>query len=79
MTVEECMKRVCKKYKGLYPRSCVDFGKFYLFSMAPFHITDDDTYDTGRILPAVRKSDGKVFEYDITSDLDAFEAAKKIF
>lgn len=52
-----------------------DFGSFYLFSIAPAYIRPSDQYDTGTIFTAVDKRTGRVYDYDITSDLDAFEKA----
>lgn len=55
-----------------------DFGSFYLFSIAPTYIRSSDLYDTGTIFTAVDKRTGRVYDYDITSDLDAFERATVI-
>lgn len=53
-----------------------DYGVFYLFSVAPINLPDSIKYDTGTIFTAVDKSSGKVYDYDITTDLEAFENAK---
>lgn len=52
-----------------------DFGNFFLFSLAPMDVKEAERYDTGTVFTAVDKSSGRLFEYDITSDLDAFENA----
>lgn len=64
------------KNPGLEPVSVLDFDSFYLFSLAPPDMGDEDI-ETGRIFPTIDKTTGKVGEYDITSDLDAFERALK--
>lgn len=58
-------------------KTCLDFGSFFAFSLAPFYI-GSETYYTGTTLDAVDKKTGKIFEYDILSDLDAYEKAKEI-
>lgn len=52
-----------------------DFGSFFLFSLAPLYVKEGERYDTGTVFTAVDKASGKVYDYDITSDLDAFEKA----
>lgn len=52
-----------------------DFGDFFLFSLAPMDVKENEQYDTGTVFTAVDKKSGRLFEYDITSDLDAFENA----
>lgn len=56
-------------------RTAWDFGSFYVFSTAPSGIPKDQTYTTGTIFTAVEKYTGRVFQYDITSDLDAYDNA----
>lgn len=58
-------------------KTCLDFGSFFAFSLAPFYI-GSEIYYTGTTLDAVDKKTGKIFEYDILSDLDAYEDAKEI-
>lgn len=59
-------------------RSCLDFGTFYLFCVAPMDVKDSDDYLTGTIYECVDKKTGRIFEYDITSDIDAYDRAKEI-
>lgn len=75
----EALEILQKENPTMYARSCLDFGSFYLFTMVPAGLEDEDEYMTGRIFPAVDKKTGKVFDYDITTDLDAFDEADKIF
>lgn len=49
-----------------------DFGKFYLFSTAPKGISKNQRYATGTIFTAVDKETGRVYNYDITEDVDAY-------
>lgn len=59
-------------------RSCLDFGSFFVFCVAPMNVRDTDSYFTGTTFEAVDKKTGKIFDYDITSDVDAYENAKNI-
>lgn len=52
-----------------------DFGSFFLFSLAPVYVKESDRYDSGTVFTAVDKRSGRVYDYDITSDLDAFDDA----
>lgn len=79
MTPGEALALIQKKSPTLYARSCLDFGTFYAFSMAPLNIGENDSYAAGRFLTAVDKKNKNIFDYDITSDLDLFENAKIIF
>lgn len=78
MTLDEAVSIIQKKNPLLTIRACTDYGKFFVFTLAPLYIKDDENYVTGRIFPAVDKKTGKVFQYDITSDLGAFENAVKV-
>ena len=49
-----------------------DFGKFYLFSTAPKGVSKTDRYETGTIFTAVDKASGRVYDYDITEDVNAY-------
>ncbi len=49
-----------------------DFGSFYLFSTAPRSIPRSQKYETGTIFTAVDKKTGRVYDYDITEDVDAY-------
>lgn len=78
MTVEKAVEIVQNKNPLLIVRSCLDFGSFYVFALAPIYISKSDEYVTGTVFPAVDKKSGKIFEYDITSNLDAYERSKVI-
>lgn len=78
MKLEEAVDIIQKKNPLLTIRACTDYGKFFVFTLAPLYIKNDDDYVTGRIFPAVDKKTGKIFHYDITSDLEAFENAVQV-
>lgn len=78
MTGEEAYKILSKEYPLMKVRSCLDFGTFFVFCLAPLDVKETDEYMTGTCMEAVDKKTGKVFIYDITSDFDAYERAKEI-
>lgn len=49
-----------------------DFGDFFLFSLAPYKTPSNIRYETGTVFTAVDKSTGRVYDYDLTSDLELF-------
>lgn len=67
---------------------CLDYGEFYVFTMIPETVPDNlDLFDEklteypiyiGLGRTAVRKRNGKVFWYNIASDLEAYKSAKPI-
>lgn len=78
MTGEEAYKILSKSFPLARVRGCLDYGKFFAFSLAPIYVSDDQEYITGTTLTAVDKKTGRVFDYDITSDIRAYERAKKV-
>lgn len=78
MTLDEAIDIIRKKNPLLTIQSCLDFGEFYTFVLVPLYVEDVDTYVTGTIFPSVYKKSGRIFQYDITTDLNAFENAKKV-
>lgn len=78
MKLDQAVAIIQKKNPLLTIRACTDYGDFFVFTLAPLYIKDTDNYVTGRIFPAVDKKTGKIFHYDITSDLDAFENAVQV-
>lgn len=78
MTANEAYKILSKKHPMMKVRSCLDFGSFFAFCLAPLNVKDTDEYMTGTCMEAVDKKTGRVFIYDITSDLDAYEQAKEV-
>lgn len=75
MKLAEAVKIISKKNPLAVIRSCLEYDTFYLFALAPIYISNNEDYVTGTIFPAVNKKTGEIFQYDITSDLDAYEAA----
>ena len=41
-------------------------------------VADDGDYFTGTVFDAIDKKTGRIFEYDITDDSDAYEKAKPV-
>ena len=78
MNGTEAYKLLSKIYPLSKDRGCLDYGKFYVFSLAPIDVPDDKRYYTGTIFPAVDKKTGRIFEYDITSDITAYNRAKQV-
>lgn len=54
----------------------LEFPEFYLCMMVPKKATKP--IETGRVFDAIRKKNGEWFDYDITSDPDAYFKAKVI-
>lgn len=80
ITFEKACSKAVSKYGSVFKvHTAWDFDSFYLFSIAPFYISEDETYDTGTVFTAVDKWNGRVFDYDIISDLDAYFNAKVIY
>lgn len=78
MTSDEAYSHLIKKI-GLHRiRSCNDFGDFFLFVISPLDVGDNEDYYTGTVFPAVDKKTGDVFEYDVTTDVDALSNSKKV-
>ena len=78
MTAEEAYKILSKEYPAMKVRTCLDFGSFFAFCLAPINVEDTDEYMTGTCMDAVDKKTGRTFIYDITTDLDAYERAKEV-
>lgn len=70
-----CEKAILKEGVPTRVHTAWDFGDFFLFSLAPMDVKEGERYDTGTVFTAVDKKTGQLFEYDITSDLDAFDNA----
>lgn len=77
MSIYDLYKKMCRKNPLCTCKRCLDFGDFYIFFMVPIW-KDTDDYVTGTIFEAIRKENGEIFEYDITSDADAYFNAKEI-
>lgn len=78
MTPQEAYNILYKHYPLSRVNACLDYGNFYVFSLIPADIPTGETYYTGTIFDAVDKRTGKVFKYDITSNIDAYENAKNV-
>lgn len=78
MTPEEAYVKLTNGNLLMKVRSCLDFGTFYAFSLAPLNVKDDDDYCSGTVFDAVDKETGRVFTYDITDSPDAFFNAERL-
>ena len=78
MTGGDAYKILSKEYPLMRVRTCLDFGSFFAFCLAPLYVSNSDNYEVGTCLEAVDKKTGKVFIYDILSDVDAYENAKEV-
>jgi len=78
MTAKEAYKIIINKNPTMYTRSCLDFGSFFAFCLAPIYIPEDEDYLAGTVLDAVEKRTGRVFEHDFMSDMSLFDRAKSI-
>lgn len=76
MTAKEAYQILIKNKKGFEGIVAFDMGNFYLIPLVPKGTRE--TYYTGRIFDAVDKNTGRIFEYDITKDVDKYLNAKKI-
>lgn len=78
MRPQEAYEIIKKQYPLHRLRGCLDFGRFYAFCIAPIYVDDDEDYLDGTTLDAVDKRTGRLFDYDITSDIAAYERATKV-
>lgn len=78
MTAKDAYTILSKKLPLMKIRSCLDFGTFYAFSLAPIYVEDADNYVTGTVMQAIDKETGELFDYDITSDYEAYIQSKEI-
>lgn len=78
MTPQEAYNILSKDYPMSRVNACLDYGNFYVFSLTPVDIPTGETYYTGTVMDAVDKKTKKVFKYDLTSDIDAYEKATNV-
>ncbi len=78
MTPEEAYGILTKGSSLKRLGGCLDFGNFYVFCIVRWFEDPKDNYLSGTVFDAVDKKTGKIFEYDITSDPDAYFNAKEI-
>lgn len=78
MTANEAYNILSKKKPLMRVRSCLDFGNFFAFFLAPLSISDDESYMAGTCMDAIDKKTGRTFIYDITTDYDAYERATPV-
>lgn len=78
MTAEKAFDIVKKNHPTERLNTCLDFGKFYTFSFIPINVSNPFDYFTGSIVEAVDKRSGRVYFYDLTSNYNAYERAKKV-
>lgn len=73
MTANDAYSKLKRRYPDLMiVKFCKDFGSFFLFGLAPLDAPEGETYRTGRLFDAVDKKTGRIYKYDITSDIDAY-------
>lgn len=77
ISLKDAKEIIFKKYEGFSLNRCLDYGEFFVFFLIPSE-RKKGTYQVGTIFPAVRKKDGKFFQYDITSNPEAYMKAKRI-
>lgn len=77
---EEAYALLKKAYPGKVAHGgrCCDFGKFYAFFMVDKSAENSENLITGIFADAVDKKTGKVFIYDVTSNVPALNKAKGI-
>lgn len=78
ITVEQAYKIAVQDDPSQKVSSCLDFGDFWVFFLRPFYIPDNEVCLAGTTFPAINKSNGELFYYDITDDVDAYENAKEV-
>lgn len=71
MNINQCMTLIMQVF-GSRPSKCLEFKDFYLFNFAkPGEMT-------GTEFPAVKKSTGEIFLYNVTENPSAFDNAKEV-
>lgn len=78
MTAQEAYDIIKQKYPLSVVRSCLEYDDFYLFVMCPINIKADEDYESGTVYDAVDKETGRCYQYDILTDLDAYDKAKEV-
>lgn len=76
LSQNEAYQKLRKKAGLIRVGACLDFGNFYVFSLIPYDSSEANY--TGVVFPAVDKSNGRIFDYDITSDIEAYENATPV-
>lgn len=76
MTPQEAYRIVKRRYPSCFASSCLEYDKFYLFSMIPYKFFGATSYVAGSVFDAVDKKTGKVTSYDILTDVEAYHNAK---
>lgn len=78
MTANDAYKILSKENPCMKVRTCLDFGTFYGFCLAPLDIKDDEPYDIGTCLDTVDKKTGHIFIFNILDDIDKYELAVEV-
>lgn len=78
MTGQEAYSILSKDYPAHKVLGCLDFGDFFVFSLCPLDKVSNETYYTGTVMDAVDKKTGKVFKYDLTDDIEAYQNAEEV-
>lgn len=80
ITFEKACSKAVSQYGSIFKiHTAWDFGSFWVFSIAPFYTNDNEKYETGTVFTAIDKKSGRVFDYDIVSDLDAYFNATVLY
>lgn len=74
----EASKILLRRHPFYKVLKCFDLGNFFVFNVAPYSNSDGSTIHSGTVYPAVDKRNGKVFKYDIMSDVELYWAAKEV-
>lgn len=78
LTAQDAYSIIHEKYPTEKVRSCLEYDDFFLFVMAPLYVLDSESYCPGTVFDAVDKRTGRMFEYDITTDIDAYDRAANV-
>ena len=76
MTPQEAYRIVKRRYPNRFAESCMEYRDFYLFSMIPYKFLGATSYVGGSVFDAVDKKTGKISQYDILADIEAYHNAK---
>lgn len=76
ISLKNAIRIIKREYPEYRISSCLDYDNFYLFIVAPLLFTEPIV--NGHVFDAVDKKTGKLFQYDILDNPDAFLNAKEI-
>lgn len=78
MNAQEAYSKIVQENPGFYATEAIEFESFFMFQIRPLWVDKNETYFTGTVYPVVDKRNGKIKEYDIRTDPDAYLSAKQI-